>query len=167
MALYKGSYRDKFQGPATYTVKGTEHKTVDGISIQNYKQGLDITVDSGKLKIDATVLVDHVSGVHLDVDTDRKTMSKNFTSTIAGVNVNAYGVFFLSTGATNSLGTVVTSHGSVAWVNLNLFKMLVTVVATPLSHKYDNRSKKKKILHAIRYVRTGNEHETASKSKVS
>jgi hypothetical protein len=166
MAWYKGTYKDIYGGAANYTIVGSEQKTVGCYSCQTYTQGMDITVKAGKLEMNAAVLFDDARWLHHDINTSRDTRSSQSTVTLAGVNLNYYLIFMVACGMTNSVGRVVTSHGQMVWINANLLKWNITKNRSKFSKRYKGRTKKKKIFHAIRYVKTGDEHLKANTENI-
>jgi len=166
MAWYKGAYKDIYGGAANYTVGGSESKTVGCYSCQTYSQGMDITVKAGKLEMNAAVLFDDARWLRHDFNTHRNTQSSEATVTLAGVNLNYFMFFIVSCLSTNSVGRVVTSHGQMVWINANLVKFNITKNRTKFNRQYKERTTSKKIFHAIRYVKTGNEHLTAKTENI-
>lgn len=169
MARYKGNYKDLFKSMATYTIEGTETKTVKGESTQNYKGGMNLTVESGKLEIHAETFLDTARVASWDVDDIHDSKADSANMSMYGANVNAFGFFMVqSKWLAWASGNVVTSNGVALWVNANLVQVLFTVGnLSEFESTKKEHSGKKFSLSGIRFVTVKSEHVKANKSHVS
>ncbi|AFK64051.1 hypothetical protein TKWG_21890 [Advenella kashmirensis WT001] len=96
MARYQGTYTDIYKKKATYNViNGKETKTVTGESTQNYKSGMTLTIDSGKLEIRAQTFLDTAKVASWDIDNSHDSKAGNLSMSIYAANVNVFGFFMV------------------------------------------------------------------------
>lgn len=169
MAIYKGIYNDIYKDKATYDVQGKETKTVKGESAQDYKAGLNLTIESGKLEIRAETLLDTAKILNWDIDDTHDTKAGSLSVSVFGANVNAFGFFMVQSKALAwASGQIVTSNGVVLWVNANPIQVLMTRgKLTAFSNAKKANTGKKFSLSGIRLVTVTSEHVNAKTSKTS
>lgn len=153
MARYKGNYKDLFQGEAKYEVTLKETKTVKGQSNSYFHAGMNMTVNSGTLEIKADTLDETHTEIGRDVDSHKNTFGWVRTNSDIKGNINLYAAFFLTCGATNSIGTVVTSNGKVKWQNLNRIQILVGAVSKNHTRITMKDIKNSKIVQGLAVIR--------------
>lgn len=159
MARYKGNYRDRFfkDATATYTITYEETKTVTGESNNYFRPGMSLTTKSGKIKIEADTLNETYTSLdHRNIKRAgyNGTVGNITTKSFIGGNINLYGLFFLTCGNTNSLGTIVTSNGKRVWRNKNVIQFLVTGVNREWSNQKLTKSDKRTYIAGMAWYKS-------------
>lgn len=167
MALYTGNYKDIYKEKATYDIKGTETKTVKGESAQDYKSGLNLTIESGKLEIRAKTLWD-TSHLNFDFDDTHDTKAGSLNLSVFAANVNAFGFFWVqSWGMSWASGHIVTSNGVLLWVNANPFQILMTRSLRTFADSNKEMTGKRFSLSGLRMVTVKSQIAQAKTSKTN
>lgn len=170
MARYQGTYTDIYKKKATYNViNGKETKTVTGESTQNYKSGMTLTIDSGKLEIRAQTFLDTAKVASWDIDNSHDSKAGNLSMSIYAANVNVFGFFMVKAlWMAWASGTIVTSNGVALWINANPIQVLYTVGSlSGFTEVEKTKTGKKTKASGIRMVTVKSEHVKSNKSNVS
>ena len=170
MARYQGTYTDIYKLKATYNVvNGKETKTVIGESTQNYKSGMTLNINSGKLEIRAKTLLDTAKVASWDFDDSHDSKADHLSMSIYGSNVNVFGFFMVKAlWMAWASGSIVTSNGVALWINANPIQVLYTVGSLSGFNEVEKtKTGKKTRSSGIRMVTVKSEHVKSNKSNVS